>query len=338
MPAPLVVGKPYALTRKQNKLGAQNSCRGPNNPDSDIDKGGIECPDKTVGSAGFTYRNGDNVMATPSIAHFGTTIVERAPSAGVAQKDVPLDGILGDMLAFLKILGFTPTIENYYEGIGRQFIWSRGTVDDVDYVEQDNFTSYTAEERPATDKPRVGDTIFRLTHSAPRKVLKQLLDEGLAKPLAGEDAEQYLRGETQWLLLQAPNGQTYQFGETQTAWADNHVVYIWTESARVTDIANNYKKCFGFRRTEDIIFHEVAQALMLRREEPGMSIGLLHRPDEEIASRWSDDIFKEAGYAHFRLGAPDKGVAQAASREAFPAAGDVSFVYFEDSYLELVQN
>ena len=68
-----------------------------------------------------------------------------------------------------------------------------------------------------------------------------------------------------------------------------------------------------------------------------MSIGLLHRPSEALAPRWSNDIFKEAGYAHFRLGAPDKAVAQAAAKEAFPAAGDVSFVYFEDSYLELVQ-
>jgi hypothetical protein len=280
----------------------------------------------------------EDFMGTPSIAHFGTTIVESPPPQGVAQKDVPLDGILGDMLSFLKILGFTPGMENYYEGIGRQYIWSRGTVNDVDYVEQDNFTSYVAEERPIASAPRVGDTIFRLTHSEPRSVLKQLLDEKLAQPLAGEDSEQYLRGESQWLLLKAPNGQTYQFGETQTACADNHVVYIWTEAARVKDIADNYERCFGFRQTGDIEFHDVAHALMLRREEPGMSIGLLHRPNEALAPRWSDDIFKEAGYAHFRLGAPDKVVAQTASREAFPAAGDVSFVYFEDSYLELVQN
>jgi hypothetical protein len=30
-------------------------------------------------------------------------------------------------------------------------------------------------------------------------------------------------------------------------------------------------------------------------------------------------------------------VTQADSREAFPAAGDVGFIYFQDSYLELVQ-
>ena len=191
-------------------------------------------------------------MGTPSIAHFGTTIIERAPPEGVAQQDVPLDGALGDMLTFLKVLGFSPNVENYYEGMGRQFIWSRGSMDDVDYVEQDNFTSYVAEERPATDGPRVGDTIFRLTHNDPRTVLKQLLDEKLAQPLAAENLEQYLRSETQWLLLKAPNGQTYQFGETQRACADNHVVYIWTETARVTDIANNYEKCFGFSRTDDV--------------------------------------------------------------------------------------
>ena len=80
-------------------------------------------------------------MGTPSIAHFGTTIVESAPPEGMAQQDVPLDGILGDMLTFLKILGFVPGVENYYEGIWRQYIWSRGNVNDVDYVEQDNFTS-----------------------------------------------------------------------------------------------------------------------------------------------------------------------------------------------------
>ena len=276
-------------------------------------------------------------MGTPSIAHFGTTIIESAPPEGVAQQDVPLDGALGDMLTFLKVLGFSPNVENYYEGMGRQFIWSRGSMDDVDYVEQDNFTSYVAEERPATDEPRVGDTIFRLTHAEPRTVLKQLLDEKLAQPLAGESSEQYLASETQWLLLKAPNGQVYQFGETQSASADNHAVYIWTESERVQDIATNYENCFGFSRTDNASFHGTALALMLRREEPGMTIGLLYRPTEALTPRWSDNIFKEAGYAHFRLGAPDKNLAQTASKEAFPAAGDVSFVYFEDSYLELVQ-
>ena len=43
-----------------------------------------------------------------------------------------------------------------------------------------------------------------------------------------------------------PIGATYQFGETQTTCADNHVVYIWSEAARVKDIAGNYEKCFGF--------------------------------------------------------------------------------------------
>ena len=53
--------------------------------------------------------------------------------------------------------------------------------------------------------------------------------------------------------------------------------------------------------------------------------------------RWSDDIFLEAGYSHFRLGAVDMPRTVQATREAFPQGGDVAFVYFADSYLELVQ-
>ena len=62
----------------------------------------------------------------------------------------------------------------------------------------------------------------------------------------------------------------------------------------------------------------------------GIGEGLAHE-------RWTDDIFKEAGYSHFRLGALNKQGTETETRQAFPAAGDVAFVYFEDSYLELVQ-
>ena len=88
-------------------------------------------------------------------------------------------------------------------------------------------------------------------------------------------------------------------------------------------------------QTED--FHGIGKVTRLTRDEPGLTIGLLHAGTQGLAERWTDDIFKEAGYSHFRLGALDKPVTEAATRQAFPAGGDVSFVYFEDSYLELVQ-
>ncbi|MGI9326622.1 MAG: hypothetical protein ACR2PZ_15490 [Pseudomonadales bacterium] len=276
-------------------------------------------------------------MKTPAIAHFGTTIVESAPAAGVRQQDVPVAGVLGDMLAFLDVLGFEPGVENYYEGVGRQYIWHRGSVEDVDYVEQDNFTSYVAQRRPTTTGPRVGDTIFRLSHADPQSVYQALIARSLVKAVNGDRAAAFIAGEQDWLLIEAPNAQIYELGRTGLAAADNHVIYVWTEIARLDEVAQSYATHFGVKRGNVEDFHDLGKVLYLRREEPGLTIGLMHDPVQTLAPRWTDDIFKEAGYAHFRLGAVSKSETEQTTRQAFPAAGDVSFVYFEDSYLELVQ-
>ncbi len=276
-------------------------------------------------------------MKTPAIAHFGTTILESAPAAGTRQQDVPVDGVLADMLAFLGVLGFEPSVENFYEGVGRQYIWRRGSVGDVDYVEQDNFTSYVAERRPKTEGPRVGDTIFRMTHADPRNVYQELVTKSLVQAVNSDQAAAFIADEQDWLLIEAPNAQIYELGATAQAAADNHVIYVWTETARLDDVAQSYGTHFGTQRGKTEDFYELGKVLYLRREEPGLTIGLLHDPAQELAPRWTDDIFKEAGYAHFRLGAIAKSETEQSTRQAFPGAGDVSFVYFEDSYLELVQ-
>jgi len=277
-------------------------------------------------------------MGTPAIAHFGTTIIERAPGDGVDQKQVPITGALADTLRFLEILGFQPAIENMYPGMGRQYIWRRGRAGDVDYIEKDNFTSYAAVSRPASGCPRVGDTVFRLTHADPIYILRTLDAEGLVQVHDDEQRQAFLAGSSNWLLLTGPDGQQYELGATQPTMADNHTVYIWTDDERLEAVCRRYAEHFGLEPTgsaED--FHGIGQVLRLRRESPGLTVGLLHRSATGLAERWSDDIFKEAGYSHFRLGALDKPVTEAATRQAFPPGGDVSYVFFEDSYLELVQ-
>ena len=175
-------------------------------------------------------------MGTPAIAHYGTTIMEAAPPPGTSQQDVPLDGTLGRTLEFLSILGFEPHMQNMYEGIGRQYIWRRGEHGDVDYVEQDNFTSYVAEPRPDTDAPRTGDTLFRLTHGNPTAVLQRLLDRNLITVVNEAELAAFLDGSADWLLLTAPQGQIYELGITQAHTADNHCIYVWTDEARLEEV------------------------------------------------------------------------------------------------------
>ncbi len=278
-------------------------------------------------------------MGTPAIAHFGTTIIEEAPDEGVDQKQVPITGALADTLQFLEIFGFEPAMENMYPGMGRQYIWRRGRMEDVDYIEKDSFTSYAAVSRPRSPGPRVGDTVFRLTHADPVGVLRELDAKGLVRVHDEPQREAFLGGARAWLLVTGPDGQLYELGATQPTVADNHTVYIWTADERLEAVSRSYAEHFGLQPStgsaED--FHGIGQVLRLRRDTPGLTIGLLHRSVDGLAERWSDDIFKEAGYSHFRLGALDKPVTEAATRQAFPPGGDVSFVYFEDSYLELVQ-
>ena len=277
-------------------------------------------------------------MATPSIAHYGITIIEAAPAAGVDQRGVPITGVLARNLEFLKVLGFRPQIENFYAGVGRQYIWQRGEHGDVDYIEQDNFTSYSAAPRPPTPGPRQGDTVFRLTHRDPIATFKTLRARELISVDATEAGE-FEQGRRAWLLFSSPSGQQYEYGATQPNAAANHRVYVWTAAADLARIRDAYRTHFGLQpqtgSSED--FHGIGHVELLARESPGVSIGLLHSPVAGLSPRFSEDIFAEAGYTHFRLGAIDKAKTEAATRQAFPSGGDVAFVYFEDSYLELVQ-
>jgi hypothetical protein len=278
-------------------------------------------------------------MGSPSIAHYGTTIIEAAPPAGAVQKDVPKTGDLGATLRLLEIMGFKPLIQNMYEGIGRQYISHRGSQADVDYIEFDAFTSYRAVERPATDAPRVGDTVFRMTDREPRGLFESWRDENLVTVLSNAEGEAaFLDGASDWILLRAPNGQMIELGPTQPTRAENHTIYVWTDPAELERTAAGFADQFGMQEIGRFDFHGQADGVCLRRMLPGITIGLLTpKQGERVEPRWTDDIFLEAGYSHYRLGAPDKTRTLAASRVAFPDGGDVSFVYFHDSYLELVQ-
>lgn len=275
-------------------------------------------------------------MRTPSIAHYGVTISEMAPDPGVEQKDAPILGALRGGLEFFRHFGFEPHVTNYYPGVGRQYIWRRGNSDDVDYVEMDNFTSYSAKPRPVTPGPRQGDTIFRLTHSDVRRVFRELK---IAKLIQYDEQAggAFECGAQESVLVDAANGQRYEMTHTQPTTADNNVVYIWSATAEIQRICGNYQTHFGLRHIGSTDFHGIGRVELLRREQPGISIGLLHSSPHGLSPRFSEDIFGEAGYSHFRLGAPNKTLTETSSRQAFPPTGDVSYIYFEDSYLELVQ-
>lgn len=278
-------------------------------------------------------------MGSPSIAHFGTTIIEAPPPPGVPQREAAIAGALERTLRFLSILGLRPLVENMYEGIGRQYIWARGAPGDADYLEIDSFTSYRAVDRDPAEGPRVGDTIFRITHPEPRNVYARWQAEGLVTPVgpAAEEAE-FLAGAAPWVLVRGPQGQRFEFGRSTPDRATNHTVYVWTDPARLEETAAAFAREFDLAVAGDGEFHADARVRLLTRPRPGITIGLLTPlPGGRIAPRWTDDIFVEAGYSHFRLGSFDKTRTRAASREAFPDGGDVSFVYFADSYLELVQ-
>lgn len=276
---------------------------------------------------------------SPSIAHYGTTIIESPPREGEVQKDIPQAGALDGTLRLLNLFGFEPLIENMYPGVGRQYIRRRGKPTDPDYVEFDAFTSYRAVERPTTDGPRVGDTIFRLTHADPVSVFRKAMAQHLVTTTADTATiAAFERGEHATLLVRGPNGQGLELARTAPKRPDNHVIYIWTEASALDATAEDFCSQFHMTRGQSERFHDLGNVLRLRRERPGITIGLLTpRPGLKLSARWSDDIFLEAGYSHFRMGSPDKTRTLAASRQAFPDGGDVSFVYFRDSYLELVQ-
>lgn len=278
-------------------------------------------------------------MATPSIAHFGTTLIEVAPPEGVRQEDVPLTGALERTDRFLRLFGMTLAMRNLYEGLGRQYIYRRGRQDNVDYVEKDTFTSYTGVTRPDVGLPRVGDTIFRLTHADPIGIYRTLRGEDLIECLGSADQEAaFLAGSGESLLFMGPDAQRYELCSTRPTTAENHVVYIWTDPGELDETIGDFTQEFGFAPAGDGDFHGLGKLSLIKRETPGMTMGFItpFAPDQ-IAPRWTDDIFREGGYSHFRLGSPDMAHTQKISREAFPQGGDVAFIYFRESYLELVQ-
>jgi hypothetical protein len=279
-------------------------------------------------------------MRTPAIPHYGTTLHESPPPAGVAQQDVPLTGSLAATDRFLRLAGFEPFVRNFYPGVGRQFIFRRGSPSDVDYLEKDCFTSYAAQTPPLSAVPRVGETIFRLPHRDPLTLWRAWRAEGLATALLGAHADAaFLAGDAPRLLLRGPDAQRYELAATSPQRDENFAVFVWTDPARLAETIDAYAKQFALAPpAAPESFHGIATLHRLVRRDPPVTIGLLAPlPGAAIAPRWHDDIFQEAGYSHFRLGSPDKSRVVRDNRESYPPTGDVSYVMFHESYLELVQ-
>jgi len=274
-------------------------------------------------------------MADMSIAHFGTTLIEPRPSEGEDQAAIPMTGDLGRTDEFLRILGAVICIKNMYP-FGRQFIYKRGEVIDPDYFEKDTFTSYTAVQLPETDSPRVAETIFRLPHRDARQIAASLVDRALINPLSGYD--EFVNGSSPALFFIGPDRQQYELIESSRIRHKNHRIYIWTDEKNLENHKSGYEKNFNirFQGTED--FYGFATAHLLVREDPGVTIALLTLKKGELSPKHSFDIFKDAGYSHFRLGSPDKSQVLVNAEEAFPdGGGPVAYVHFQNSYLELVQ-
>lgn len=275
-------------------------------------------------------------MVDMSIAHFGTTLIEQAPPEGADQGAIPMTDDLARTDEFLKILGAEIYIRNMYPGVGRQFIYKRGEFDDPDYFEKDTFTSYTAEPVPEANVPRIGETIFRLPQRGAREAAAKMMDAELIEPISPFD--DFMNGTCDSLFFHGPDGQRYELCESFERRADNHRVYIWTDPSDLEIHKAGYAEHFGlvFTGTED--FYGLGTAHLLSRQEPGMTVALLIRDAGSIAPKHSFDIFRDAGYSHFRLGSPDKAGVLEEAVEAFPdGGGPVAFVHFQNAYLELVQ-
>ena len=275
-------------------------------------------------------------MADMSIAHFGTTLIESAPPEGTDQATIPMTGDLARTHEFLTVLGAEIYIRNMYPGVGRQFIYRRGDIEDQDYFEKDTFTSYTALPVPSADLPRVGETIFRLPHPEARRVASEL--EAAALIDCHSSLSDFTSGQTDRLFFTGPDGQQYELCESQADQADNHRVYIWTDPSDLENHIAGYLEHFDVTASGTEDFYGQGTAHLLRRETPGITIALVTPNDGELAPKHSFDIFQDAGYSHFRLAAPAKQPVLDAAIEAFPdGGGPVSYVHFQNSYLELVE-
>ena len=275
-------------------------------------------------------------MADMSIAHFGTTLIESAPLEGADQAAIPMTGDLARTHEFLTVLGAEIYIRNMYPGVGRQFIYRRGDIEDQDYFEKDTFTSYTAVPVPSTDLPRVGETIFRLPHREARRVASEL--DAAALIDCHSSLGDFIEGQTDRLFFSGPDDQQYELCESQADHADNHRIYIWTDPSDLKDHIAGYRKHFDVTASGTEDFYGQGTAHLLRRETPGITIALVTPNDGELAPKHSFDIFQDAGYSHFRLAAPSKQPVLDVAVEAFPdGGGPVSYVHFQNSYLELVE-
>jgi hypothetical protein len=283
-------------------------------------------------------------MATPAIPHFGTTLYEEAPDPDITpeqQAAIPFTGQLARTDRFLTVLGMECYIRNMYgPNVGRQFIYRRGKLGDLDYFEKDSFTSYSAAEAPPSDRPRVGDVIFRVVHRDVREVYRQLLAEELVRPVGPEGEEaRFLAGEERGILVIGPDEQRYELAEVGDTFIENHAIFIWTDPARLVDTVRSYAVEMDLvdRVREKLDFHGLGEVTLLTRIANPITIGLLTPyPGETIAPRWTDDIFAQVGYSHFRLGSPRKDFVRAHHREVFPETGDVAYVMFNEAYLELI--
>ncbi|MFN0148093.1 MAG: hypothetical protein ACKVT1_16430 [Dehalococcoidia bacterium] len=280
-------------------------------------------------------------MGTPPIPHFGTTLYEEAPPEGTDQAAIPFTGMLARTDRFLTLLGAECFIQNFYGPLGRQYIYRRGKIGDVDYFEKDSFTSYSARFAPAASGPRIADTIFRVVHRDARSVYRQMLAEDLVRPIGPDgDERQFLDRATRSLLVMGPDDQRYELSETAETVLENHAVFIWTDPARLPDTVRQYAVQMDLvdRFGAKLDFHGIGEATVLTRLSNPITVGLLTPyPGERLSPRWTDDIFKQVGYSHFRLASPRKEYVVAHNQQVFPDTGDVSYVLFNEAYLELIQ-
>jgi hypothetical protein len=258
-------------------------------------------------------------------------------------RNAPLAGQVLRTQRFLELLGFRPKITNLYPGLGRQWITCRGELGDPDYVEKDSFSSFAARELPteADGRPRSGDIVFRLPEPDPIATLHRLRAEDLVSP--------YLDSPGSFVV--GPDLAIYELARATADHAENRTISIWTSHADVAQVAADYETwfaCTTLAKDAPVEGLPCARATVLRRDGEGaVTIRLLTLADgRDVAPRIvgpdadtdpGRDIFTQAGYGHFRLGARDRDAVRAVSRKVFDDTGDVAYALFHHAYLELVE-
>lgn len=263
-------------------------------------------------------------------AHDVTTIFE-GPIPDDELASAPCEGQVGQTLAFLAKLGLEQVATDTHPGRGRSWLFRHGCPDDPDYWEREVFASFSASWPPVTpgDRPRVGDAVFRLPDRNPAETLARLRGAGLLRPYLGQEGPLFL----------GPDDVAYELVAVSADRAANRRISVWTDPDQLGDVATDLETCFGFSTIgHDRDFHGVARALVLRRDQPAVTLQLLvpAAPGGTLSPRWRDNPLDQVGFATIRLGTTHRDKVLEVGHEVGVAGLPGAGVRFHHLFLDVV--